>query len=81
MDKLEEESVYKARKKGSKVAQCCSVDGQATTQQSILRSIRKIQSLHVQDTFNCYVPLYLIDTCLHNLLSHLQATLVSTTLT
>lgn len=74
MDKLEEESVYKARKKGSKVAQCCSVDGQA-------RSIRKIQSLHVQETFNCYVPWYLIDTCLHNLLSHLQATLVSTTLT
>lgn len=81
MNKLEEESVYKARKKGSKVAQCCSVDGQATTQRNILRSISKLQSLHVQDTFNCYVPLYLIDTCLHNLLFYLQTTLVSTTLT
>lgn len=47
MDKLEEESVYKARKKANEVARCCSVDGQATTQQSILRSIRKMQSLHV----------------------------------
>lgn len=54
MDKLEEESVYKARmKKTNEVARCCSVDGQATTQQSILRSISKLQSLHVQDTFNC----------------------------